>query len=700
VTAEDRNGTASRPLTSLFGLALLLGLGEALSAFFLGRVRFESGPVWLAELVQTAALGTLAGSVLVLALGAALKALGLVGGRSPAGGWRAVVGRLGALPTVAIAWLAIRLEVGGGSWVVRAIVGAVLAIALVAFLLRGLPPALQRARSLWPLAAGVLGVAASWWSIGGLVRKRFEAGEVWPTLGYAAEPLVLLGLAWGLTVGRRAPLRAAALAIAVALSVGGAFLLRPQVPEPAPREKPNIVFIVVDTLRADRVWGEHESMPRVKQLAGTGLYYTHAYTPIPKTQQSVSSFHTGRYPWHSGVRTLKQVLGAEQDTIAEKLGRAGYRTVAFVQNPWIDYGMGHQQGFHEYHDYYKVESFSYLLHDMLSIGLADHTVGRKRAAFKFQVDGARLTDEIVAWLESPPDGPFFMWVQYFDPHWPYLPPRSTPGVDPADFETAAPVNGMRGHSQRGINIFHGRKSGVTDEQTAAAARLYSGETRHADQQIARVLERVGERDDTVVLITADHGESLGEHDYHFHHGAFTYDVCLRVPLALSWPGHLPAGRVVDEPVMTVDILPTLAALAGVEAGQVDGAVLPGTGDATSGDPGRVVPFEGDVKLFEANDRIHFPGLKGKWRGVIAERHKLIAVPHPEGTRYQFYDLEQDPGELRDLHEAQRDVAAGFAEELEALGLGPGGEIDGSGESSGYNLDPEEIERLRALGYLQ
>jgi len=483
------------------------------------------------------------------------------------------------------------------------------------------------------------------------------------------------------------------------LSGGMMFSSRPEVPEPPNGDGPNVIFVVVDTLRADRVWGEHESMPRVKELAGQGIYYTHAYTPIPKTQQSVASFHTGLYPWHTEVRTLKQVLGAEHDTLAEKFARAGYRTVAFVHNPWIDYGMGHEQGFHEYHDYYKVESFSYLLHATLPIALLDHTIGRKRGAYKFQVDGARITDRIVDWLADPPAEPYFMWVQYFDPHWPYLPPPETPGVDPKDFDVAGPINGMRGHSQRGINIFHGRKSGITEEQTAAAARLYSGEARYSDQHIGRILDRIEGRAPVLFVVTADHGESLGEHDYHFHHGAFTYDVCLQVPLLVAWPGHVPGGRVVDEPVMTIDILPTLTSLTGLGIPEVDGVVLPGVDGGFSGDPGRVIPFEGDIKLFEANDRIHLKGVKGKWRGVIAERQKLIAVPRKKGTEHQFYDLARDPAEVRNSFEIQRETAARFAEELDAAGLSPGSAFDEAG-GGGYRLDPEEIERLRSLGYLQ
>jgi arylsulfatase A-like enzyme len=362
--------------------------------------------------------------------------------------------------------------------------------------------------------------------------------------------------------------------------------------------------------------------------------------------------------------------------------------------------MGHEQGFHEYRDYYGVESFSHLLHATLPIALLDHTIGRKRGAYKFQVDGARITDQIVEWLSSPPGEPYFMWVQYFDPHWPYLPPRETPGVDAKDFDVAGPINGMRGHSQRGINIFHGRKSGITDEQTAAAARLYSGEARYSDQHIGRILDQLGDLDDTIVVVTADHGESLGEHDYHFHHGAFTYDVCLRVPLLVAWPGRVPAGRVVDEPVMTVDILPTLTSLAGLGTPQVDGVVLPGVDGTSSGDPGRVIPFEGDIKLFEANERIRLKGVKGKWRGIVAERHKLIAVPRKKGTDHQFYDLTQDPGEVRDVSDIQNETAARFAEELDAAGLSPGSDFDEAGGGGGYRLDPEEIERLRSLGYLQ
>jgi arylsulfatase len=685
----------------LVGLCLLLGLGEALAAFFLDRVRFESGPLWLGELGATALFGTLAVALLVFVLGLLLMGTGrALGGKTPSSGWRAAAGRLGQLPTVALVYLLIRFVVSG-NFVAYRIVGGVLIGALIAlYLVRGLPAALRRLERFWPLLVGVLAAADTWYATGNLVRKRFEAGESAMALFHAAVPLVLIGAAWLLVARRRGWIRAVAVAVAVVLGAGFLLLHRPAAVKPAAGDRPDIVFVVVDTLRADRVWGELGAMPRIEQLAGQGVYYTQAFTPIPKTQQSVASFHTGLYPWTNEVRTLKAVLGAEHDTIAEKLARAGYRTAAFVHNPWIDYGMGHEQGFHEYHDYYKVESFSYLLHATLPIALLDHTVGRKRGAYKFQVDGARLTDRLVSWLESPPKQPFFLWIHYFDPHWPYLPPADTPNVDAADFETAGPVNGMRGHSQRGINIFHAEKGGITDAQVAAASRLYAGEARYSDRLIAEILERFEGREPPLVLFTSDHGESLGEHGYHFHHGAFTYDVCLKVPLLLSWPGHLPGGRVVDEPVMTVDILPTLTSLAGVEPGRVDGVVLPVADGSASGDPGRVIPFESDVRLFEANDRIHLPGVKGKWRGVVAENRKLIAVPREKDIAYQLYDLAADPAEVDDLYAAQSDAATPWIGALEEAGLAPGSAIDQVGDDAGYELDPEEVERLRSLGYLQ
>ncbi|MBW2278052.1 MAG: hypothetical protein JRF63_11195, partial [Deltaproteobacteria bacterium] len=239
---------------SLLGLALILGLAESLSAFFLGRVRFESGPVWLEELALTAVLGTAACGALVLGLGALLKAVGrLVGGKSPTGGWRAVFGRLGGLPTVALIWLVIRLEVSGGSWVFRVVLGVILGAVLVLFMVRGLAPGLARARAAWPLMVGPLAVFVSWWAMGNLARKRFESDETWTTLAYAIAPLAICGVAWALTRKRPAAVRGGVVLLALVLSAGMMFSSRPEVPEPPEGDNPNVIFIVVDTLRADRV---------------------------------------------------------------------------------------------------------------------------------------------------------------------------------------------------------------------------------------------------------------------------------------------------------------------------------------------------------------------------------------------------------------------------------------------------------------
>jgi arylsulfatase A-like enzyme len=250
-------------------------------------------------------------------------------------------------------------------------------------------------------------------------------------------------------------------------------------------------------------------------------------------------------------------------------------------------------------------------------------------------------------------------------------------------------------------IFQASKQGITGEQVAAATRLYSGEAKYVDQQIGRILERFKGKTPPLIMVTADHGESLGEHQYHFHHGAFTYEVCLRVPLMIWWPGRIRRSQVVDSPVMTVDIAPTLMRLAGIEAGKTDGRVLPGVDGVATEDTARVIPFEGDVRMNDENKLIPIPGVPGKWRGVIVEGHKLIAVLKKKGLEYQVYDLEGDPEELNNLYTDRKKLVQPMVDAMKGEGMKLGG--GPSGESAADRLEQlseGEIERLRSLGYVE
>ena len=700
MTEQATEGRA-RWLVSIVPFCLLVGFAEALGAFFWDNVRLDLADVWLRGLLRTVLPGTLIAGFFVWAMGlvllglAALAAAALGRGRPRAA---SAASRLSGLPVLLVLYCGLRIMATPNPYALRIAAGVVTGVAIILLVVSGLPAASARARRFYPLVVALIVVADVALSLGALGRTRFLPGEVQGVLLHSALPVLIVACAWVFSSGSRQR-RAVSWAAAGVVLAACVAVWAPSGRLVPPHGRPNVVLIVVDTLRADRVWGEGAVMPRLGKLAAGGTYYTHAYAPLPRTQQSMAAMMTGLYPWHNGVRSLHATLGASQTTLAERLAREGYYTAAFVHNFWIDYGMGLEQGFAEYVDYNKIESFSRDLHALLPVDLLNFAVGGKASTNEFQVDGRVMTDQVVAWLEKKPPAPFFLWVHYFDPHWPYTPPRDAGVAKAEDYAAARVINEMSGRTiKRGDMIYHALESGITPAQVEAAARLYSGEARYTDRQVGRILDAL-DPNSTLVIVTSDHGESLGEHSYYFHHGSFTYDTCLHVPLLVAWPGRVPAGVVVDDPAMTVDIFRTLCRLLGMSCSGTDGKVLPAVDGKPPPGERWLVPFTSDATHFKQNDRAFFPGEKGKWRGVILGGVKLILIPKPGGAAFEMYDLRKDPAELVNNYGAGGPPPAPFLEALGAQGLMPGG-VKEDASTGLEGLSEEEIERLKKLGYIQ
>ena len=246
----------------------------------------------------------------------------------------------------------------------------------------------------------------------------------------------------------------------------------------------NLLLVTVNTLRADVLgsYGGPESLtPELDRLAVEGIRFDSAFAHAPMTLPSHTSILTGEYPFRHGVRDNGAFrFGESRVTLAEMLGQAGYRTGAFVGSFMLDVRFGLGQGFDVYDDYYGEK------------GAADSFHFKERPA-------EQVLEPATSWIGRG-EAPWFAWVHLFDPHLPYAPP--------------APY--LRGRQ---------------DEP-------YQAEVAYVDHELGKFLERLreaGALDNTLVVFTADHGESLGEHGEQTH-GAFAYNSTLRVPLIL-WPTH-------------------------------------------------------------------------------------------------------------------------------------------------------------------
>jgi len=396
---------------------------------------------------------------------------------------------------------------------------------------------------------------------------------------------------------------------------------------PAAGPPANALLVTFDTTRADRIgcYGyDGAETPTLDALAAAGTLFERAWAPTPITLPSHATILTGLPPAAHGARNNGTYrLPPAATTIAEILDAEGFATGAFVSAFVLERRFGLAQGFERYGD--------------------DLTAGHVPASdLEIRSRPAeRTVDEAIAWLDGVGERRFFLWLHLFDPHQPY------------------------------------RLEG--DLAARFADRPYDGEIARADRELGRLLaalEARGLRDATAVVATADHGESLGEHGEDTH-GLFLYDSTLRVPLIVSHPGSVPAGRRSTAAAGLVDLAPTLLDLLGLPPSP-----------AMAGRSLLADPAAPPALLIETV----LPAESYGWSplsGLVAGDAKYIEAPEPE-----LYDLRRDPAEAtnlwRDADEASRRMARAHRAALARLE---------PLAASSRELGSEEELALRSLGYV-
>jgi arylsulfatase len=317
-------------------------------------------------------------------------------------------------------------------------------------------------------------------------------------------------------------------------------------PEPA---QPNVLLITIDTLRADRlgVYGfKLDTSPAIDRLASSGVVFEHAIAGASFTSGSHASIMTSSYTrehtigYVNGKTRLEGII-----TLADIFNREGYQTAAFVGNFVLDRSSGLDRGFEIYDDELPTAELN---RKFASERIAEHT-----------------TERALRWLKNKDSRPFFLWVHYQDPHGPYTPPPEYKGrFQPESRPDEKPLPVLK--TLLGLNgiPFYQELDGVRLPSVYEAH--YAEEIAYADHWIGELISNVdaiASDANTIIMLTADHGESLGEEGRYFLHGSATTPDQAHIPLILRAPG-LPKGRR-TEIVHHVDILPTLLDLAGFEA---------------------------------------------------------------------------------------------------------------------------------------
>ncbi|MDX2437244.1 MAG: sulfatase [Acidobacteriota bacterium] len=495
----------------------------------------------------------------------------------------------------------------------------------------------------------------------------------------------------------------------------------------------NVLMVVVDTLRADRlgVYGSELETPNIDRLAARGVTFEHAYSHIPITGPSHSSIFTSLIPAEHGVHNNGQILATDIPVMAEILRDDGRNTAAAVSLGVLKGRFGFGRGFDTYLDEFR--------HDWMK-------------------DAGEVNAEVKALLDGGLPEPFFLWVHYSDPHEPYAPPNLEyprvalelngepvgeltaggrgeifdlellPGRNSLRFTEVdatgrtlfkfstmrfqgaevdlVPASGWRVREKRvGSNAYVGRLPAAVELHSPADGRRrvgfelacqrvqpqpelvrnYELEVEYVDREIGRLLAFMEQRqllENTLVVFLSDHGEGLGNHR-HFGHISQLYNSLLHVAFIAAFPGHLPEGLVIDEPVAMVDVLPTVLDLMDLESpDRINGASLLPLIRGDGGAPRAIVA------------ETYRPEAYSEKRALVLDGFKYIHSWTDDHEWEELYDLENDPGELHELSaiEVERLTTMREALQTRLLAAVPAEVVEAE-------LSSEEIERLRALGYI-
>jgi len=410
----------------------------------------------------------------------------------------------------------------------------------------------------------------------------------------------------------------------------------------------NVVLVTFDTTRADRIGSygnDRIQTPTLDGLAAEGIRFANAVSVAPITAPSHSSILTGLYPTAHGFRDNGLfVLDERTVTLAEILRDQGYATAAAVGAFPVVSRFGFDQGFDLFDDH---------LTGMYEDYLGNRAVPKEDLFFD-ERRAAQVNEAVLPWLEQRGDQPFFLWLHYFDPHQPFEPPP--------------PYNQLY------------------------ADDLYNGEIAYADSRLGHLLEqlrRLGSLDRTLIVMTADHGEGLGEHN-ELTHAILAYDSTLHVPLIIRPPGLGAEGaRVIENRVGVVDIVPTILDLLGIAAPvEIQGRSLRPLWDGKA-DP-ELAADRYQPQYYAENLSPRLTHGWGELRVLYDGNLKYIHGPRPE-----MYDLSTDPEELIDLSFAHPEQAGRLREELAAFIQEHAAEEPATTRA----LDPELVRRLQSLGYL-
>jgi arylsulfatase A-like enzyme len=471
-------------------------------------------------------------------------------------------------------------------------------------------------------------------------------------------------------------------------------------------QHPNILLISIDTLRADHLscYGyRRPTTPAIDAIAAEGALFKNAYSAAVWTPPAHASMLTGLYPSHHGAVDYRK-LNPSIPTIAGTLRDRGFRTVGFVNNPAVGEFVGLEKGHDEFFEIWKgvtsnnaITRGAHWLHrtGLEILGIQDH--------------GAKSTNRLVKkWLcdHGSEQRPFFMFVHYIEPHNPIDAPH------PFKKRFVELNGGEQLDMNKIARVAHNPLVCYTDQIELNSAEvqyliaLYDGEINYVDSMVGDLIDSLRAMkilDDTMIIITADHGEHFGEHG-HYSHASSLYQPLVHIPLAIRYPRPCPQAAVFTNPVQHIDIFPTILDLLGDESELMSclpgKSLLPKNGQLEiAPDRPIVAEWEGRIPHF-VKHRLRGSNGHANVERLFTTKKQMILVGDRkyicsgDGDE-ELYNLQSDPGELHNLASEAREQCWALKE---ALGKILNAEIPVVESVAGVMDDVVE-KRLRALGYL-
>jgi arylsulfatase A-like enzyme len=442
---------------------------------------------------------------------------------------------------------------------------------------------------------------------------------------------------------------------------------------PAPAGAPNVVVLVVDTLRADHLstYGyERATSPNIDRIANEGVLFENAIAASSWTLPTHASMLTGRYPYEHGATDVKGPWGKAFDnrypTLGEALTQHGYRTAAFSANCiYFSRDMGFGRGFIRFEDYFHstFDRFSRTLYGKelerlilrrdkvrrLIIWLGFPAINELQpqpgstSTFMVRKRASDVNRQALSWIDGDSTRPFFVFLNYFDTHWPY----GTPPGYPRKF-VRLDAHALLLDQQ------------ISDDSPTNRIAPYDESVAYVDDQIGKLFDDLKQRgidQRTLVVVTSDHGELLGEHGFHGHQNSL-YRPLIQVPLIFWQPGHLPAGVRIKRPISQASLAATITDMLGL----TEGAVFPGPSlrilwnaqqiPSTWPDP------LSELAQFKYQART-FPSRYGAMASLVTPQYHYMAHEH---FGAELYDWVRDPAEAVNLAKtpAGQTVALGLA----------------------------------------